>query len=355
MRRARRGSTVEVGAGVRSGARVALVMAQQGDLGPHHRPVGDVVVAQPGRRRVGRELGVAIEEGLGGAGVAEVFEVHGQERRVVEPVDVPEVVVEVQAVQEAGSVVEAVDVVGEQVAVAVDDPIGALCQQGCAAVEELQDQRLERGRQVGVDHSAHVRREFADVGQPAQAQRFGPSTDDHCGIPPRAGVEGRQGAGDRAKCRFDVVPVRHQRRQPAGGGHPSHDDDGLGLRTGALGPVEREEPADPEVHVGRQPPVEFDLAFAGRRPAGGCGEVEEVRAHGLLELVGAVADEEHHPGVRLVRHHRCVRELIDHSTDDRPGGDPGGRADRPRSLGRSASVKGRTTARPVMRPSRRAA
>ena len=116
------------------------------------------MVAQPGRRRVRGELGVAVQEGLGEAGVAEVFEVHGEERGVVEPVDVPEVVVEVQAVQQARTVVEAVDVVGEQVAVAVDDPVGALAQQGCAAVEET-DERREGPRRCPRGRSRRRRRD----------------------------------------------------------------------------------------------------------------------------------------------------------------------------------------------------
>ena len=51
----------------------------------------------------------------------EPFQVHGQEGDVVEAVDVAQAVVELQAVQRPGPVVEAEDVVGDQVAVAVDD------------------------------------------------------------------------------------------------------------------------------------------------------------------------------------------------------------------------------------------
>ena len=94
----------------------------QRDLGPDERAVGDVVVPQGGRCRVAGVLAVLGEEERRGLRGAELFQVHGEEGGVVEAVDVAEAVVELQAVQDAGAVVEAEDVLGEQVAVAVDHP-----------------------------------------------------------------------------------------------------------------------------------------------------------------------------------------------------------------------------------------
>lgn len=54
-----------------------------------------------------------------------MLDVHGQEGGVVEDVQPAQPVVELQAVERSGPVVEAEDVVGDQIGVAVDDvPVG---------------------------------------------------------------------------------------------------------------------------------------------------------------------------------------------------------------------------------------
>lgn len=74
-----------------------------------------------GRRRgVAGILGVLGEEEGSGLWCTELIQVHGEEGGVVETVDVAKTVVELQTVQDAWSVVETEDVLGEQVAVAVD-------------------------------------------------------------------------------------------------------------------------------------------------------------------------------------------------------------------------------------------
>ena len=58
----------------------------------------------------------------GKRGSAETFEIHGEERDIVEHVAPPQLVRELDAVEDAGSVREHEDVVRLQIAVAVSDP-----------------------------------------------------------------------------------------------------------------------------------------------------------------------------------------------------------------------------------------
>ena len=75
---------------------------------------------------------------------AEPFQVHGQERGVVEPVDPAQPVVELQAVQDPRPVLQAEDVLGQQVPVPVHDAATADpgIEQGRAPGEEPPGQPL---------------------------------------------------------------------------------------------------------------------------------------------------------------------------------------------------------------------
>ena len=79
------------------------------------------MVDQTRRAGVGGELDESVHELAGERGCADAFQVHGEHGGVVDAVDSAEVVVELQAVQDAWPVVEAEDVVGEQVAMPVAD------------------------------------------------------------------------------------------------------------------------------------------------------------------------------------------------------------------------------------------
>ncbi len=100
----------------------ALVRLDERDLGTHERAIGDVVVTEGGRRRVAAVLAVRGEEECRRLRGTELFQVHGEEGGIVEAVDVAQPVVEIQTVEHAWAVVEAEDVVGEQVAVPVHHP-----------------------------------------------------------------------------------------------------------------------------------------------------------------------------------------------------------------------------------------
>ena len=76
---------------------------------------------RPACRGVRAELEVVTAEALGEVGPFEPFQVHGQEGDVVERVEVAQRVVELQAVEHPRPVVQAEDVVRDQIAVTVDD------------------------------------------------------------------------------------------------------------------------------------------------------------------------------------------------------------------------------------------
>ncbi len=71
------GDVQEHKGGVRRG-RVALFVAQAGDLASDHRPVADVVVDQTAREDVGGVLRVLVEEQFAHMGSAETLAIHGE-------------------------------------------------------------------------------------------------------------------------------------------------------------------------------------------------------------------------------------------------------------------------------------
>ena len=117
-------------------------------------------------------------------------------------------------------------------------------------------------------------------------------------------------------------------RKPPVGGHAAHHDEGVARHTVGAGDV-----GHPEVHVWSEAPVELHLAVADRFAHGSVAEVEEPEINRLLELVGAVTEEEHRGRVGL-RHRRRERsgraDLHVSRRSARPprgrprGGSPGG-------------------------------
>ena len=112
--------------GFHPGLGVALRVPDAGDLGSNVRAVRHVVVRQRRRPGVGRQLSVRVEEQLTEVRAAEALEIHGEERDVREDVAVSQVVVELDAVEHPRPILEAEDVVGEQVAVPVPRPPAAM-------------------------------------------------------------------------------------------------------------------------------------------------------------------------------------------------------------------------------------
>ena len=262
-------------------------------------------MAQGHRSGIAGELEVVVQPVVGEVGPAEPLQVHGEEGHVVEAVEVAELVVELQAVQGARAVVEAEDVVGDQVAVAVDDPrVGApVGEQRAAAGQEPGGQPVDRVDHLPREHRARCPH-LLDVRRPPAAERVAAPLRGHVGAAAGGGVEG----GERPRQVPQVVPDRgagpDQGRQAAVVGHAPHHDQMLdGRAVGAPAGPRRQlgtgDAADPEVDVGGEPPVELHLAAAGRKPALGSAEVEEGGRHRLLQLVGALTEQEHDPAVGL--------------------------------------------------------
>ena len=146
----------------------ALRRTHAGHLGAHEGPVGDVVVDEGRRRGVAGQLEVPPEERRAEIRCAQPLEVHGEERRVVDPVDVPQPVVELQAVERARPVREAEHVVGHQVAVPVDgapagDPLG---EQRTTPVQEAQGQPLDRRGLGRVEEPVREGPHLLEAGEP---------------------------------------------------------------------------------------------------------------------------------------------------------------------------------------------
>lgn len=91
--------------------------------------------------------------------------------------------------------------------------------------------------------------------------------------------------------------IGEQHGQAARGGHAPHDDDRLVLDTG--GTDEIVQLGDAEVDVGRGAPVQLHLLHAHLEPPITRRQVDERQPHGLLRLVGPVADEGDDARVRL--------------------------------------------------------
>jgi hypothetical protein len=105
-----------------SGAPVTLLGAEARDLRPNVGAVGDVMVLEAGGPAVPGELEVVIEEDPTELRVAESLEIHREEGNVGEDITEPVLVSELDAVQDARSVVEQEDVVALQVTVPVARP-----------------------------------------------------------------------------------------------------------------------------------------------------------------------------------------------------------------------------------------
>ncbi len=112
---------------------------------------------------VGGSAPVLVEEQPAEVRTAQAFEVHGQEGHVRQHVPVPQPVVDLEAVQDPGTVVETEDVVGQEVAVPVASPaLGDAPVEGLAAGEVAARQTHHLGRHLLVegvaDEPLHLRR-----------------------------------------------------------------------------------------------------------------------------------------------------------------------------------------------------
>jgi len=78
---------------------MSLTNSDAVDLGADDRPVGDVEVCQRSRCGIAGSATVFIDKGVAEIRATEKFQIHREERCVVDAVDVAKLVVELQAVQ----------------------------------------------------------------------------------------------------------------------------------------------------------------------------------------------------------------------------------------------------------------
>ena len=224
------------------------------------------------------------------------LEIHGQECGVHHDVAPAQPLVELQAVQDPGTVVQAEDVLRQQVAVAGPDEPGALAvvEQADAAVEVLLRQRrhgVEAGRR---EHALLERRQLLAALAPQR---------------PASSVRGRT-PRERAprRCRAATWPATSASHRSASSPrsrtvdsrradrHPPHHEHRL---ADGAGQVQGAQLAEPEVDVGGDGAVELEFAQAVPEPRCRRAEIEEREGDRLLALVDQAADEHEHARVRL--------------------------------------------------------
>ena len=295
-------------AGLRGRAPGTLSVSQAGHLAAYEGAVGDVVVVQRRRRGVPGEVGVPGEEVLPRPGRAEALQVHREEGGVIKAVDVAQPGVELQAVQGPRPVVETEDVVGQQIAVALDRPtiFDPAVEQLHAAVEEPQRAPFDPGQLPGRDRIPGEPARLGEAVGPPAAQRRRAGLRVDLRPAPGLGVKGREATGEFPQRVPHGPAIGDQRAQPPVIRHPAHDDQVIAHRTGGIAHIRHT-----QIHIRRQPPVQPDLLVAGRPAGRERRVVEEPEVVSLLHLVGTVTDEEHHAGVGLphvgVRHRRRLR------------------------------------------------
>ena len=260
---------------------------------------------------LGCELPIPREEPFAQIGRADSFEVHGEEGDVGEDIAVAEPVVELDAVENAWAVVQAEDVVGEQVAVTVSDlsMSDAIGEERTSPVEIAPGELLDPGGDIRREDRADERLHRGEARLPvgAHAVDRGGCFDHRRGIGAR--MKGRDVTSYVSQTLVDGLVPADQRREPALVGHPSHHDQVV-----ARQPVDTEHLGDAEVDVRGQAPVELDLPATDALAFSRGREVEEVELHRLLQFVDAITDEEHGRDMCLPHSRRRASPLSDMTT-----------------------------------------
>lgn len=178
----------------------------------------------------------------------------------------------------------------------VDDTAGgdAVVVQQRAAGQVLHRQPLDISQGLFGDHGTDVPSQLRKILLPAVPEHLRRRLGVHDGPAVGMGVETRQHLSDRHQPFPHRHPAGNERGQPLGVRISADDDNRFGLAHG------RVELAHPEVARRCQPTVELHLTVAGLGAFGGGAEVEEIRAQGLLDFEGPVADEGDQSGVSFV-------------------------------------------------------
>ena len=124
---------------------------------------------------LGRELAVRVEKQPSQVGATEAFEVHREEADVIQHISPPQPVVELEAIEHTRAVIEAVGVVGEEVAVAVDDATtcDAILQQRVASLDVPMGEDTDLVEGLGVEWGRHEDSHLSQILLPELRQRVG--------------------------------------------------------------------------------------------------------------------------------------------------------------------------------------
>src|SRR5262245_42333352 len=147
-----------------------LVHADTVDLRPDHRAIGNVEIPQGLWSAVAGPPAVLIKEVVAETLSTEELQIHGQKCSVIEAVDIPQVIVELQTVEQLRPIGHAEDVVGEQICVTVDDTslCDALGKQRTAARDELGGQSCHFNKGLRRDDCAGMSLQFEQVLVPSR-------------------------------------------------------------------------------------------------------------------------------------------------------------------------------------------
>ncbi len=293
------------------GARCRLLSGSQKlNLGAHERAIGGVERHQPVLSRVPAGLAVGMNERLREAFATVCGEIHHQECQVVSHVEAAQVRVELDAVDDLRRAVEQ-HVLGAQVAVNLPDeaPTRTRVEHARAGHHERVRKALQGKHALDLGSLPKRRQQLMEVlGQPPLERRRRRPYGRHGA---RSCVKARQQlrhSRDLAAPQLAASELRRQRAVLVVAAHLHQIVDGARIVLGRQlqAALARRDRAHPKIDVGRQTAIEAHLLAAHlttprRRPV-----VQEREHDRLLELVRAVACEEHPRDVGLT-HHNTLR------------------------------------------------
>ncbi len=240
---------------------VALVVPQARDLRADVGAVGDVVVEERSGPAVAGAVPVPVDQLGHQLRVPQPLEVHREEGHVGCDVAPPQVVVELEAVEDPRTVVHAEHVFALQVAVPVDDPPGPdpLVEQGATAGEVLERRPSHPGHVVAIEHLGDEPVELVDAAAPQVGDEVGGAGSVDLRPPSGPLVEVGDQVGDRGEVLVHGGGAQERGQAPRRWQPPHHHDvvDHLSLHRDVR---------DAEVDVGRQPAVQLHLPTARSEP-----------------------------------------------------------------------------------------
>ena len=223
-------------------------------------------------------------------GLAQPFEVHGEEGHIRGHVATAQASVELEAVEDPRSVIEAIDVIGLKIPMAVADLTcrDAGREQRLASREVAAD-RLHHGimsarvedRADEAGRRRHVRLELiADGPYRCDGRDLGRTVGPSVEVRHYPGHTTEFGAPDGLRLAGDQV------RQGTLGGKATHHD---GMIEGL---TSHRDVGDSQVDIGGQPPVEIDLLTTVLGPCSRGREVGEVKSEGLAQFEDVLPQEQ---------------------------------------------------------------